>query len=150
MTTRFRTYLGLSIWLLMCSISSSQTLAKTDARDAIVHLEKMWLNVEGGADAVKSIFADDFVHVLPIGFITKDEQLQYLRTHSTAKGETKDFQDLRVRVFGTAAVATGIVVITTGDGKIHKTIFTDVFAYRDGKWQAVNAQENPLAEPSAP
>ena len=27
-----------------------------------------------------------------------------------------------------------------------KTLFTDVFAYHDGKWQAVNAQELPAAE----
>lgn len=33
-----------------------------------------------------------------------------------------------------------------GDGKLRKTIFTDVFAYRAGRWQAVNAQELPFEE----
>ncbi len=63
-----------------------------------------------------------------------------------ADRETRRFEDLRVRVFGSAGVVNGIVVATSANGKIRKTIFTDVFAYRDGKWQAVNAQELPLAE----
>ena len=26
-----------------------------------------------------------------------------------------------------------------------RTVFTDVFAYRDGRWVAINAQETPVA-----
>ena len=52
-------------------------------------------------------------------------------------------QDLRVRIFGTVGIATGIVVHESA-GKVRKTAFTDVFAYREGKWQAVSAQELPL------
>ena len=29
----------------------------------------------------------------------------------------------------------------------HRTVFTDVFAYRDGRWVAINAQETPVATP---
>ncbi|HEX4567222.1 MAG TPA: DUF4440 domain-containing protein [Vicinamibacterales bacterium] len=57
------------------------------------------------------------------------------------------FEELRVRVFGTAAIATGIVAATATDGKTRKTAFTDVFAHRDGRWSAVNAQETPLPRP---
>jgi hypothetical protein len=38
------------------------------------------------------------------------------------------------------------VIETTEHGE-RKTLFTDVFAYRDGKWQAVSAQELPLTDP---
>jgi hypothetical protein len=40
----------------------------------------------------------------------------------------------------------GVVVETTDYGE-RKTLFTDVFAYRDGKWQAVSAQELPVVAP---
>jgi hypothetical protein len=37
------------------------------------------------------------------------------------------------------------IVVTTDGGVTQKSLFTDVFAYREGKWQAVNAQELPAA-----
>ncbi len=40
----------------------------------------------------------------------------------------------------------GIVVAMGADSKTRRTIFTDVFAYPCGRWQAVNAQELPLSE----
>ena len=48
-----------------------------------------------------------------------------------------------MRIYGTAGIVNGMVVATDKSGiVVKKTIFTDVFAYRDGRWQAVNAQEN--------
>jgi hypothetical protein len=38
------------------------------------------------------------------------------------------------------------VVVETGPGGRRKTLFTDGFSLRNGKWQAVNAQELPAAE----
>jgi hypothetical protein len=75
--------------------------------------------------------------------VTKKAQLSYMRSHPSPKREAKQFEDLRVRIFGSA----GVVVVATGaDSKTRKTIFTDVFAYRAGRWQAVNAQELPLGK----
>ena len=49
---------------------------------------------------------------------------------------------LNVRVLGDAAIATGIVVTTDTTGTtLDRAVFTDVFVHRDGRWQAVNAQE---------
>lgn len=109
----------------------------------LLQLEKKWLDAEDDPGILESILADDFIHVLPAGFVTKKEQLEYLRRHPAAQKELKHFEDLRVRIFGTAAVVNGVVVATSADGKTRKTLFTDVFALRSGKWQAVNAQELP-------
>jgi hypothetical protein len=146
MATRYRICLALTVWLLMFSTAWSQKPVESKADDAVVQIENRWLSAEDDPDALKSILADDFVHVLSTGFITKDEQIRYLRAHPIQKRESKHFEALRVRVYGTAAVANGIVVASSGDGKIRKTIFADVFAYRNEKWQAVNAQETPPAD----
>lgn len=114
-------------------------------QQAVIDLEHRWLAAEDDPSALESILADDFIHVLSSGMVTKAEQLQFMRQHPAARGGERHFQDLRVRIYGTAAVATGIVVATESDGSVQKTIFTDVFAYRSGKWQAVNAQELPLS-----
>jgi hypothetical protein len=109
----------------------------------LLQLEKTWLEAEDDPTVLESILADDFVHVLPVGFVTKREQIDYLRSHPIAKRETRHFEGLRVRIFGTAGVVNGILVATDADGKTRRTLFTDVFAYRRGEWQAVNAQELP-------
>ena len=117
----------------------------TDQQRALEALEQRWLGVEDDPSALESILADDFIHVLPMGFVTKREQIDYMRAHPAPKdGTTRRFDDLRVQVYGIAGVATGIVVATAPDGKTDRTAFTDVFAFRDGRWQAVNAQELPL------
>jgi hypothetical protein len=145
MATRYRICLALTVWLLTSSRALPQRAVELKADEAIVRVENRWLGAEVDPDVLMSILADDFVHVLPTGFITKDEQIRYLRVHPARKRESKHFETLRVRVYGAAAVPNGIVVASSEDGKIQKTIFTDVFAYRNGKWQAVNGQETPLA-----
>jgi len=37
--------------------------------------------------------------------------------------------------------SNGMVVATSSDGTVNKTVFTEVFVKRNGAWQAVNAQE---------
>jgi Domain of unknown function (DUF4440) len=111
----------------------------------LIQLEERWLAGEDNADLLESILADDFIHVLPIGFVTKGEQISYLRQHPRQGPKVaRHFEDLRVRVYGSTGVANGIVVATNRDGTVKKTLFTDVFVFRTGNWQAVNAQELPL------
>jgi len=57
---------------------------------------------------------------------------------------------LKVRVYGDVGIVNGIVVTSDENGKqLDRTIFTDVFAWREGRWQAINAQENKV-EPRKP
>jgi len=60
--------------------------------------------------------------------------------------QSQRFEDLHVRVYGEAGIVNGAVIETTDHGE-RKILFTDVFAYRDGKWRAVSAQELPVAAP---
>jgi hypothetical protein len=40
----------------------------------------------------------------------------------------------------------GLLIATDENGKeLSRWLFTDVFVRRDGRWQAVNAQETPVA-----
>ena len=137
--------------VLACSwIVHQPTKAANDQQQTLMQLEQHWLESEDNPDALESIFADDFIHVLPMGFVTKVEQLKYMRAHPVAQPESRRFEDLHVRIYGTTGIANGIVVATARDGKVRKTIFTDVFAYRNGKCQAVNAQELPLSQSPPP
>jgi hypothetical protein len=103
----------LSIVCVVISISSfasprpqSQPLTMEQEVKAV---EQRWLENEDRVDVVQSILADDFVHVLPVGFISKEDQLAFLRTHPNAFPGSKHFEELRVRIYGDVAIATGIV-----------------------------------------
>lgn len=117
------------------------------ARAQVLQVENHWLQVEDDPDALESILAPDFLHVVGAGIITKDEQLSFMRKHPASKqSPEKHFEDMHVRVYGNVGIVNGAVVASE-NGKVLRTLFTDVFAYRDGKWQAVSAQELPMPEP---
>lgn len=115
------------------------------SKQELLDLENHWLQVENDPNALESILAPDFLHVVPVGIITKEEQLSFMRKHPAPEQRVeRHFEDMHVRVYGSVGIVNGVVV-ETGTAR-RKTLFTDVFAYRDGRWQAVSAQELPAAE----
>ncbi|HSM88319.1 MAG TPA: nuclear transport factor 2 family protein [Candidatus Limnocylindrales bacterium] len=142
----------LTLMVALCALglplfSNGPKASKPDTERAtqeLLQLENQWLKARADAGAQEHILAADFVHALPSGFITKKDQIDFLRRHQApAEDLTRHFEDLKVRIYGTAGVVNGIVVAADHSGaEVRKTVFTDVFAYRNGRWQAVNAQEN--------
>lgn len=117
--------------VLLCSsgsLTSEKVKSNSNQQRMLLRLEQKWLDAEADPDALESILADDFIHVLPVGFVTKNDQLNYMRSHPAPKRDAKHLEDLRVRIFGNVGVVNGIVVATDADRKIRKTIFTDIFA----------------------
>ncbi|MBO0695876.1 MAG: nuclear transport factor 2 family protein, partial [Verrucomicrobia bacterium] len=109
------------------------------SKQELLALENRWLHVEDDPVAVEPILASDFLHVVPGAIITKDQHVRFLREHpATRPRPEKHFEDLHVRVYGEAGIVNGAVIEATEHGK-RKTLFTDVFAFRDGRWQAVSA-----------
>jgi hypothetical protein len=132
--------------LASCHVSREPKSPEESKRELLV-LENRWLRVEDDPVAVEGILAPDFLHVVPGGIITKEQHLQFLREHpASGRHAEKRFENLHVRVYGLAGIVNGAVIKKTDDGE-RKTLFTDVFAYRDGKWQAVSAQELPVTGP---
>ena len=136
----------LPLAILSCHVSREPRSAD-ESKQELLSLENRWLQVENDPVALEDILAPDFLHVVPGGIITKDQHLRFVREHpAPSQRSEKRFEDLHVRVYGEAGIVNGAVIETTEHGK-RKTLFTDVFAYRDGKWQAVNAQELPETAP---
>lgn len=140
---------GIAICCWIAAAAGAQTRATaTEAQQRIVRLEERWLANENSPAALDEILADDFVHVVPEGIISKKEHIDFVRAHPFGPFAVHKFEKLDVRVYGNVAIATGIVLaIRTNKepSKPERTLFTDVFAFRNGRWQAVNAQESPAA-----
>lgn len=123
-------------------------------RDALIAVEQTWLENEGDPAALARILADDFVHPVPTGdLLTKAEHIRWSAAHPPPAGSRRRFEGLKVRVFGDVGIVNGNVVASDGTGGVERrTVFTDVFVLRQGRWQAVNGQENavPAELPAGP
>jgi|GEM_PF-426695 len=125
---------------------ASRRTSGQSAKQEIIQIEHRWLEKEYNPGVLKKILAPDFVHVLPQGFISRQEQIAFVRAHVQPNLSVHKFGMLRVRVYENVAIANGIVEALPSGGKtLQKIFFTDVFALRNGRWQAVNAQETPAA-----
>ena len=111
-------------------------------RQAIIALEELWLNAYD-APTLNLILADDFRHPVVTGhFLNKQQHIDWTVAHPPPPTRKARFEQMDVRLYGDVAVAGGIVVTDgVAPGSI-RTIFTDVFVRRNGRWQAINAQEN--------
>lgn len=138
------TFAAFLLIALTGKIAFAQQSWSTSAQKAIADVEMRWLQHIDDPRVLQSVLADDFIHVLPSGLITKEQHIDYVRSHPRSPGETRSFENLTIRVYGDTGIANGIVDTTNASGT-HRTIFTDVFVKRDGQWKAVNAQENPAA-----
>ena len=134
-----------SAWWLQAvgAAHAPQRTAEKD-RQALVALENEWLGSEHDAAALERILAPDFVHPVATGdFLTKAQHIYYSTKYLPPANLKQRFEQMSVRVYGDVGIVNGIVVTSDEHGQeVDKTIFTDVFAYRDGRWQAINAQEN--------
>ena len=138
---------------MFCSLSPHRAQQqRTPERDraAVLALEHEWIDTRDSA-TLDDLLAPDFLHPVPTGqIITKAEHIRWWVTaHSTPANFQSRFDRLDVRVFGDAAIADGSVITADRSGhEVGRNVFSDVFVYRSGRWQAVNAQEtNVVAGP---
>jgi hypothetical protein len=113
-------------------------------RDGLIALENDWLKNEHNAAKLEHILASDFRHPVVTGdVLTKPQHIEFSSKHVPPPDRTQHFEGLQVRIYGDVGIVNGLVVTTNkGGNTVNTTVFTDVFVYQDGRWQAVNAQEN--------
>jgi hypothetical protein len=114
----------------------------------ITQLESEWL-VARDAATFDHILANDFAHPVPTGdFLTKAQHMDWFTRHQPPENLKFRFDGLRLRLYGALGIANGTVVTSDEHGRdIERTVFTEVFVYRSGHWQAINVQETPVRKP---
>jgi Domain of unknown function (DUF4440) len=128
--------------LLLSPTKAHSNDAESDQKQ-LVAFEEQWLHARDAA-TLERILAADFVHAVPVGiFLTKEQHIDWFVKHLPPETHKTRFDHLQVRLYGDTAIVHGIVIASDESGKeTSRSIFTDVFVRRDGRWQAVNAQEN--------
>lgn len=116
---------------------------KTDA--ALVQAEENWaaaLNRKD-SDAVACLLADEFEDADVDGSLhNRGETLEKIRNK---KPGTNELSEMRGHVDGNLGYTRGLATLTDPSGKVVARVrFTDVFMYRDGRWQALAGHESLL------
>ena len=126
----------------------------------VIKLERQWADAvkNGDADAARRVMADDIVIVNPDGSTSaKAEEVDAIQA-KTVTLDSWEILEPKVTVLDeNNAFVTGRGVIKNGKSKIpdsKKTIdisgeyrFLDVYARRNGTWQAVASQTTPINKP---
>lgn len=129
--------------LLSLSVATAQSAAGVE--NQIKKLEQDWAQatVKSGAAAVDQYEADDIIGTDPSGRVTDKTQDKTDLSSGDLKLQSIELSDLKVRVYGDTAVATGNSAGTgtyKGQDISGKYRFTDTWVKRNGKWQAVASQ----------
>ena len=107
---------------------------------------------KGDEAALTSIYADDYSITTDTGDVkTKAQRLAWVKAN-TARLNTLDFRDLKVRVYGDTAVVTGHATTQgEGDAKVNSRMI-QVWVKQGGTWRLVAGQTTAIApaQPATP
>jgi len=109
--------------------------------------ERIQAQIHADAAALKRIYADDFIGVGPSGTVRTKPQVISDFTSGDLRFQSITTYDVRVRVYGNAAVETGRSTMDGQDkGKAvpHDSRFTRVWVKQQGRWRLVANHYSPI------
>jgi ketosteroid isomerase-like protein len=144
--------LPLLIFLLSVALASFGADCPRDqpkTESALIELEQNWaaaLNRKD-ANAVACMVADEFEEVDVDGSLhTRNQMLDHIPHR---KPGVNRLSEMRAHVEGNCGFARGLATLVDAAGKVLSRVrFTDVFTYRDGRWQALAGHDSLLSEAS--
>jgi ketosteroid isomerase-like protein len=133
------------------SRSVSQTPPDNDTRE-LTHLEQVWnqAHVAGDAETLDHLWADDLEVAVPhMAVMTRAEALGFARS-GHMKFLSYETSDLRIRLYGDAAVVTGHLLRTrtlNGNKVADDWHFTKVYIRQAHQWRVVSFQASDSPTP---
>jgi hypothetical protein len=139
----------------------SVAFSQTDKKEAQAKLDLMQLERDIGKANIESDYAffdrveaEEFIFTDAGGGVTtKKQDLEGLKQppNPDVKLTAYDVDDMNVRLYDKMAVVTGRVTtkrLVKGQPMTSQSRFTDVFVWRDGRWQLVAGHSSRIRTPS--
>jgi hypothetical protein len=131
--------------LLLCPLSYAAPCPAGQAKDGAVleQMEQTWAQSleKHDVEALGCILANEFEDVDPDGKLTNREAA--LSKAASRPATHHQLSELHAHVYGEAGYIRGLATAVNPQTKIEtKVRFTDVYVYRDGRWQCVAGQES--------
>jgi ketosteroid isomerase-like protein len=102
--------------------------------------ERIQAQIHADVAALKQIYADDFIGIRPSGTVQTKPQVISGFTSGDLRFQSITTDDVRVRVYGSAAVETGRSTMNgqdKGNAVPHDTRFTRVWVKQQERWRLV-------------
>ena len=142
--------------ILVCVVSgwaAGQSDVEAGAKSKVVALEQLWNQAykSGDTKALDSILDEGIVLVNDDGSVqTKAEFLASVKAsgaQSNAQQQQVAPESLNVHVFGTVAIATGVMRVKGVEGGkayTRRERFVDTWVYKGGNWVCVGTDATPV------
>lgn len=138
--------LGLSLLWALAACAPEQT-ARSEADILAVQAERFRAIVDADTEVLDDILATDLVYTHSHGGV--DSKADFIAGLSSGAVDylELDPDNTQVRFYGDAAVVTGEVNLRVAAGGEEHNLamrFTEVYVYRDDRWQLVSWQSTPM------
>ena len=143
----------LSVFAVVLALAWSASAAECPknqpkTEDALIELEQDWAAAlsRKDADAVACMVAEEFEDADVDGSLhTRSQMLEHIPQR---KPGLNHLSEMRAHVEGNSGFTRGLATLVDASGKVVARVrFTDVFTYRDDRWQALAGQESPVILP---
>ena len=143
---------------LSCQVPSAHNARSApdtaEAKRQLRELEERWGRafVNHDSASLRSLIAEDYIGIYPTRRYGKRDLL-LMADEKPKEGQralvgTDPDHSKQIRVFGDAAVVTGSATYRfrepDGAQSVLRTVYTEVFVWRDGRWQCVAGHYTPL------
>jgi len=127
-------------WLLLsCSLAHGAACPSGQIKNeaALVQIEETWVRVVEQHDmpALECILAPEFEEAGTTGQLM--DRSQTLAGAASDRGIHYELSQMHAHVYGDVGYVRGVGMATNGSHPHVKTRFTDIFVYREGRWQCV-------------
>jgi Domain of unknown function (DUF4440) len=101
--------------------------------------EKFRWQTEGRFDLLADLFDDDLVFVHLNGTITSKQEWMGQLTSGSLVYDRIDLKEASVRGYADTAVLVGKATFAVNGDTVHKLVYTEVYARKNGRWKLVNS-----------
>ena len=128
---------------VFCLCHCSEQKDQRDTERYIVESERQWAEsvATGDTSAIERILADDFVGVDPKGHLYTKRQMIDDTRNAPKYFVSNRLNDVKVRFYGTTAIAQGSETWEKRSGERGRFVWTDTWLQRNGRWKIVAAED---------
>ena len=126
-------------FLFHCSVQKDHK----ETERYILDSERQWAEsvATGDTSAIERILADDFIGVDPKGRLYTKRQMIDDTRNAPKYFVSNRLNDVKVRFYGTTAIAQGSETWEKRSGERGRFVWTDTWLQRNGRWQIVAAED---------
>ena len=136
------------LWLVFfCAVANAANCPTGQAKNenALSQIERTWASAleHRDVDALGCILAEEFQDADPKGNLS--DRAVTLEKAASHRAVHHELTELKAHVHGDFGYIRGLATAVGARGKVVARVrFTDIYVYRDGRWQAVAGHESML------